>query len=90
MNDFIESSLKKLKNRNIPNPILDLRILLKYSSAAKKEIFLSNLNLNQINKNMNGRTYCIVFIGPSIVCIWEFALLIKIVETVIRIVNKLI
>tara|TARA_Y100001970_G_scaffold199405_1_gene242553 strand:+ start:440 stop:1273 length:834 start_codon:yes stop_codon:yes gene_type:complete len=50
MNDFIESSLKKLKNRNIPNPTLDLRILLKYSSTAKKEIFLSNFNLNQINK----------------------------------------
>ena len=44
MNNLIKLSLKKLKIHNIPNPDLDLRILLNYSSKSKKEIFLSNFN----------------------------------------------
>ncbi len=49
MNDFISSNLKKLKNNNIPNPEIDLRILLNYSRNSKNEIILSNFNINQIN-----------------------------------------
>ena len=49
MNDFILSSLNKLKQKKIPNPELDLRILLNYSKCIKNEIILSNFNLDQIN-----------------------------------------
>ena len=42
-------SLKKLKIHNIPNPDLDLRILLNYSSKSKKKIFLSNFNDTDID-----------------------------------------
>ena len=52
MNDFIISKLKKLKKKNIPNPEIDLRILLnysKYSKYSKNEIILSNFILDQIN-----------------------------------------
>ena len=49
MNDFILSSLNKLKQKKIPNPELDLRILLNHSKCIKSEIILSNFNLDQIN-----------------------------------------
>ena len=49
MNDFIVSSLKKLKKKNIPNAEIDLRILLNYSKYSKNEIILSNFDLDQIN-----------------------------------------
>ena len=49
MNDFIISSLEKLKKKNIPNPDIDLRVLLNYSKYSKNEIILSNFDLNQIN-----------------------------------------
>ena len=49
MNNLIKLSLKKLKIYNIPNPDLDLRILLNYSSKSKKEIFLSNFNDTDID-----------------------------------------
>ena len=49
MNNLIKLSLKKLKIHNIPNPDLDLRILLNYSSKSKKEIFLSNFNYTDID-----------------------------------------
>ena len=49
MNDFIISSLEKLKNKNIPNAEIDLRVLLNYSKYTKNEIILSNLDLDQIN-----------------------------------------
>ena len=39
MNNLIKLSLIKLKSHNIPNPDLDLRILLNFSSKSKKEIF---------------------------------------------------
>ena len=48
MNNLIKLSLKKLKMHNIPNPDLDLRILLNFSSKSKKEIFLSNFNYTDI------------------------------------------
>jgi len=49
MNDFILFNLNKLKLKKIPNPEIDLRILLNYSKYIEEEIILSNLNLSQIN-----------------------------------------
>jgi len=52
MNDFIISNIKKLKQKKIPNPEIDLRILLNYSKYKKyknKNILLSNFVLDQIN-----------------------------------------
>ena len=49
MNDFIISSLEKLKKKNIPNAEIDLRVLLNHSKYSKKEIILSNFDLDQIN-----------------------------------------
>ena len=49
MNNFIKESLAKLKQKNINNPELDLRILLKHASKKNNEIFLSNLNLDNID-----------------------------------------
>ncbi|MDA9628870.1 peptide chain release factor N(5)-glutamine methyltransferase [Pelagibacteraceae bacterium] len=52
MNDLINSSLEKLKKKNIPNAEIDLRVLLNYSKYTKNEIILSNFNLDQININL--------------------------------------
>ena len=52
MNDFINSNLRKLKEKKIPNPEIDLRILLNYSKYSKPEIILSNFDLDQINVNL--------------------------------------
>ena len=49
MNNLIALSLKKLIINNIPNPDLDLRILLNFSAKSKKEIFLSNFNDKDID-----------------------------------------
>ena len=49
MNNLIEESLKKLKQKNIKNPELDIRILLKHASNINNEIILSNLNLDNID-----------------------------------------
>ena len=49
MNDIIKDSLAKLKQININNPELDLRILLKHSSKKNNEIILSNVDLKNIN-----------------------------------------
>tara|TARA_B100001250_G_C19748536_1_gene766558 strand:+ start:314 stop:1153 length:840 start_codon:yes stop_codon:yes gene_type:complete len=52
MNDFISTSLRKLKEKKIQNPEIELRILLnysKYSKYKKKDIILSNFVLDQIN-----------------------------------------
>ena len=49
MNDFIISSLEKLKKKNISNAEIDLRVLLNYSKYSKNEIILSNFDLDQIN-----------------------------------------
>ncbi len=51
MNNIIVNSLKKLKEKNIPNPELDLRLLLNKSSNLKKDIFLSNFDINDIDIN---------------------------------------
>ena len=55
MNDLINTSLQKLKEKKIPNPEIDLRVLLNYSKFSKnykKEIILSNLNIDEINKDL--------------------------------------
>ena len=49
MNDLIKKSLAKLKQNNINNPEIDLRILLKNASKKNQEIILSNLNLDNID-----------------------------------------
>ncbi len=49
MNNLIEESLKKLKQKNINNPELDIRILLKHASKKNNEIFLNNLNIDNID-----------------------------------------
>ena len=49
MNNLIEESIKKLKQKNITNPELDIRILLKHASKKNNEIILSNLNLDNID-----------------------------------------
>ena len=51
MNEIINFNLLKLKEENIPNPELDLRILLKEASYNKKDIVLSNLNMKNIDIN---------------------------------------
>ena len=49
MSNLIKSSLDKLYFHQIPNPHLDLRILLNYSSKTNKEIFLSNFKQTDID-----------------------------------------
>ena len=49
MNNLIEDSLKKLKQKNITSPELDLRILLKHASKKNDEIILSNRNVDNID-----------------------------------------
>ena len=49
MNDFILDILKKLKKNKVPNPEIDLRVLLNNSKYSKNDIILSNFNINQIN-----------------------------------------
>ena len=51
MTDLINSSLISLKEKNIPNPELDLRILLRSASFTKKEIILSNFDIKDLNVN---------------------------------------
>ena len=49
MDNLIKESLTKLKQTNINNPELDLRILLKHASKKNNEVILSNLNAEDIN-----------------------------------------
>ena len=49
MSDFISINLKKLKDNKIPNPEIDLRILLNYSKCCENEIMLSNFKTEQID-----------------------------------------
>ncbi len=49
MNEIINNNLKKLKEKKIPDPELELRILLSYSSNNNKNIFLNNLDAADIN-----------------------------------------
>ena len=52
MNDLIKTSLEKLKDKNIPNAEIDLRVLLNYSKYSKNEIILSNFDVDKININL--------------------------------------
>ena len=49
MTNIIELSLTSLKKKKIPNPELDLRILIKHASKIKKEVTLNNVNLDNID-----------------------------------------
>ena len=49
MNNLIKESLTKLKQININNPELDLKILLKHASKKNNEIILSNVNEDNID-----------------------------------------
>ncbi len=49
MNSLIVDSLEKLRKKNILNPELDLRIILKKSSKKNKDLILSNINTDDIN-----------------------------------------
>ena len=49
MSNLISDSLEKLRKKNIMNPELDLRIILKKSSIKNKDIILSNINTDEIN-----------------------------------------
>ena len=49
MNNLVYVSLQKLRDKKIYNPELDLRILLNHSSKIKKQIFLNNFNINDID-----------------------------------------
>ncbi len=51
MNKVINESFLLLKEKEITNPELDLRILLKHASYNKKDIILSNLNIENIDIN---------------------------------------
>ena len=51
MNNIIKSSLLELKKKNFLNPELDLKLLLQEASYKKKEIILSNLNIDDIDIN---------------------------------------
>ena len=51
MNNLISSSILSLKEKKIPNPELDIRILLKHSSHNDKDIILSNINIDDIDIN---------------------------------------
>ena len=51
MNNLISSSILALKEKKIPNPELDIRILLKHSSHNDKDIILSNMNIDDIDIN---------------------------------------
>ena len=49
MIDIVYNNLKKLKEKNIPNPELDLRILLSHASKNRKNIFLNNIDISDID-----------------------------------------
>ncbi len=51
MNELINSFLNQLKKKNIPNPEIDLRILIKESLIEKKDVSLSNIEINNLNLN---------------------------------------
>ncbi len=51
MNNIISDSLLKFKEKKIPNPELDLRILLNEASKNKKNIIFSNLKTEDIDIN---------------------------------------
>ncbi len=52
MNNFIKTHLELLHEKNFKDPIIEFRALLNKTSISKKEIILSNFNINQINLNL--------------------------------------
>ena len=52
MNNFIKNHLEILNKKGFSEPVIELRALLNKTSFAKKEIILSNFNINQINLNL--------------------------------------
>jgi len=49
MDNFIESHINKIKKYNLPNPELELRVMLNNCSINNDEILLNNFNINKIN-----------------------------------------
>ena len=49
MTKLIDEIEKKLNKNKIPNPEIDLRILINHSRLCSNEIILSNFKINQIN-----------------------------------------
>ena len=49
MNKLLNSSLSMLKEKRIPNPELDLRILLRHAAKTNKDIILSNFESKDID-----------------------------------------
>ena len=52
MNNFIKTHLAALQEKNFTDPVIELRALLNKTSILKKEIILTNFNINQINLNL--------------------------------------
>ena len=52
MNNFIKTHLEVLYEKNFTDPVIELRALLNKTSILKKEIILTNFNVNQINLNL--------------------------------------
>ena len=52
MNNFIKNHLEVLYEKNFTDPVIELRALLNKTSILKKEIILTNFNINQINLNL--------------------------------------
>ena len=52
MNNFIKTHLEILKEKNFFDPVIELRALLNKTSILKKEIILTNFDINQINLNL--------------------------------------
>ena len=49
MNNFINNHLNEIKKKKFPNPELELRVLLNYSSLNSDEVFLNNFKIDSIN-----------------------------------------
>ncbi len=52
MNNFIRTHLEVLYEKNFTDPVIELRALLNKTSILKKEIILSNFDINQINLDL--------------------------------------
>jgi len=52
MNNFIKTHLEVLHRKNFTDPVIELRALLNKTSILKKEIILTNFDINHINLNL--------------------------------------
>jgi release factor glutamine methyltransferase len=52
MNNFIKTHLEVLHRKNFTDPVIELRALLNKTSILKKEIILTNFDINHININL--------------------------------------